>query len=79
MLVPARQGRNKAESIRPRKPSDKVSAEALIPAELIERRLRTTPARMVDYWRMAALGGVIAWMLWQREWLLRALIFKPQA
>jgi len=26
-----------------------------------------------------ALGGVIAWMLWQREWLLRALIFKPQA
>jgi hypothetical protein len=26
-----------------------------------------------------AAGGVIAWALWQREWLLRALIFKPQA
>jgi hydroxymethylglutaryl-CoA reductase (NADPH) len=38
----------------------KVSTEALIPAAIIERRLRTTPARMVDYWRMAALGGVMS-------------------
>jgi hydroxymethylglutaryl-CoA reductase (NADPH) len=38
----------------------KVSAEALIPAALIEQRLRTTPVRMVDYWRMAALGGVMS-------------------
>ena len=38
----------------------KVSAETLIPAELIRQRLRTTSARMVDYWRMAALGGVMS-------------------
>jgi hydroxymethylglutaryl-CoA reductase (NADPH) len=38
----------------------KVSAEAIVPAGLVEQRLRTTPARMVDYWRMAALGGVMS-------------------
>jgi hydroxymethylglutaryl-CoA reductase (NADPH) len=35
----------------------KVSAEVTIPAELIERDLHTTPAKMVDYWRMSAIGG----------------------
>ena len=38
----------------------KVSAEATLPSSLVEQRLRTTPARMVDYWRMAALGGVMS-------------------
>lgn len=38
----------------------KVSAEVTIPAALIEKRLRTTPARIADYWRMAALGGVMS-------------------
>jgi hydroxymethylglutaryl-CoA reductase (NADPH) len=38
----------------------KVSAELTVPAALIAKRLRTTPARMVDYWRMAALGGVMS-------------------
>lgn len=38
----------------------KVSAEVTIPATLIEKRLHTTPARMVDYWRMSALGGVMS-------------------
>lgn len=36
----------------------KVTAEATIPAELIAKRLRTTPARMVDCWRMSLMGGV---------------------
>jgi len=38
----------------------KVSAEAVMSAELIEKRLHTTPARMVDYWRMSAIGGVLS-------------------
>jgi hydroxymethylglutaryl-CoA reductase (NADPH) len=38
----------------------KVSAEALLPAALVEKRLHTTPGRMVDYWRMAALGGALS-------------------
>jgi hydroxymethylglutaryl-CoA reductase (NADPH) len=38
----------------------KVTAEVLIPARLVEERLRTTPARMADYWRMSALGGVMS-------------------
>ena len=37
----------------------KVSAEVTIPASVIERRLHTTAARMLDYWRMSALGGVM--------------------
>jgi hydroxymethylglutaryl-CoA reductase (NADPH) len=37
----------------------KVSAEVTIPAAVIERRLHTTTARMLDYWRMSALGGVM--------------------
>ena len=38
----------------------KVTAESLIPAELVRKRLHTEPARMVDYWRMSALGGVMS-------------------
>ena len=38
----------------------RVSAEVTIPAELVRRRLRTTPERMADYFRMGALGGVLS-------------------
>ena len=38
----------------------KVTAEAIIPAELVAQLLHTTPARMCDYWRMSALGGVLS-------------------
>lgn len=38
----------------------KVTAEILLPAELVARRLRTTAAAMADYWRMSALGGVLS-------------------
>ena len=37
----------------------KVSAEVVLPGDLIARRLHTTAARMLDYWRMSALGGVM--------------------
>jgi hydroxymethylglutaryl-CoA reductase (NADPH) len=38
----------------------KVSAEVLLPAELVQQRLHTSPGLMVDYWRMSALGGVLS-------------------
>ena len=38
----------------------KVAAEAVLPADVVQKRLHTTPARMVDYWRMAALGGALS-------------------
>jgi hydroxymethylglutaryl-CoA reductase (NADPH) len=38
----------------------KVTAEAVIPEELVKKVLHTTPGRMVDYWRMSALGGVLS-------------------
>lgn len=38
----------------------KVTAEAIIPAELVEEMLHTTPGRMTDYWRMSAMGGVLS-------------------
>jgi hydroxymethylglutaryl-CoA reductase (NADPH) len=38
----------------------KVSAEVLLPAALVQKRLHTTPERMLDYWRMSALGGVLS-------------------
>lgn len=38
----------------------KVTAEVIVPAELVKRRLHTTPAQMADYWRMSALGGVMS-------------------
>jgi hydroxymethylglutaryl-CoA reductase (NADPH) len=37
----------------------KVCAEVILPPELIEKRLHTTATRMLDYWRMSALGGVM--------------------
>jgi len=38
----------------------RASAEVLLPGDLVQTRLHTTPARMVNYWRMAALGGVLS-------------------
>jgi hydroxymethylglutaryl-CoA reductase (NADPH) len=38
----------------------KVSAECVLSADLVEKRLHTTPSRMLDYWRMSALGGVLS-------------------
>jgi len=38
----------------------KVCAEATLSAELIRKFLHTTPAAMVDYWRMSAMGGVLS-------------------
>ena len=38
----------------------KASAEVSLPAELVQRRLHTTPQMMERYWRMSALGGVMS-------------------
>jgi hydroxymethylglutaryl-CoA reductase (NADPH) len=38
----------------------KVTCEAHLPAGLVEGLLHTTPERMVDYWRMSAIGGVLS-------------------
>jgi len=38
----------------------KVTAEVILPTDLIAHRLRTTPAQMVNYWRMSAIGGVLS-------------------
>jgi hydroxymethylglutaryl-CoA reductase (NADPH) len=38
----------------------KVSAEVLLPAALVRKRLHTTAKRMTDYWRMSAIGGVLS-------------------
>ncbi len=38
----------------------KVTAEAILPADLVERRLRALPRQMADYWRMSAIGGVMS-------------------
>lgn len=38
----------------------KVSAEVRISAALIEETLHTSPAQMVNYWRMSAIGGVLS-------------------
>jgi hydroxymethylglutaryl-CoA reductase (NADPH) len=38
----------------------KVSADVLLSADLIGEMLHTTPERMVDCWRMSALGGVLS-------------------
>jgi hydroxymethylglutaryl-CoA reductase (NADPH) len=37
----------------------KVSAEVVLSRELLEDRLHTTAARMLDYWRMSVIGGVM--------------------
>jgi hydroxymethylglutaryl-CoA reductase (NADPH) len=38
----------------------KVVAEVMLPAELVQRSLHSTPEMMVNYWRMSALGGVMS-------------------
>ena len=38
----------------------KVTAEVTVPAALIEKRLHTTPTKMVHYWRMSGIGGVLS-------------------
>jgi hydroxymethylglutaryl-CoA reductase (NADPH) len=38
----------------------RVSAEAIIPAELVRKRLHTTPERMEDYWRVGTIGAVLS-------------------
>ena len=38
----------------------KVSAESVIPSDLVKQLLHTTTERMVDYWRMSAMGGVLS-------------------
>jgi len=38
----------------------KVTAEAIIPEELIVKHLHTTPKAMADYWQMSAIGGVLS-------------------
>jgi hydroxymethylglutaryl-CoA reductase (NADPH) len=38
----------------------KVCAEAVIPTELVRKRLHATPQMMVDYWCMSAMGGVLS-------------------
>jgi len=38
----------------------RVTAEATLSAELIKKRLHTTPEQMVNYWRVSAMGGVLS-------------------
>lgn len=38
----------------------KVTAEVRMPADLVKKHLQTTPAEMVDYWRVSAIGGVLS-------------------
>ncbi len=38
----------------------KVSAEVTIPAALVKDYLRTTPEKMMEYWKMSAIGGVLS-------------------
>ena len=38
----------------------RVTAEATLSAELIKKRLHTTPEQMVNYWRISAMGGVLS-------------------
>jgi hydroxymethylglutaryl-CoA reductase (NADPH) len=37
----------------------KVSAEVVVPAAIVQRLFHATTERMVDYWRMSAMGGVL--------------------
>jgi len=38
----------------------KVTAEIVLPSDVVQKRLLTTPERMVDYWRFSAMGGVLS-------------------
>jgi hydroxymethylglutaryl-CoA reductase (NADPH) len=37
----------------------KVTAEVTLPADLVQKRLHTTPEQMVNYWQMSAIGGTL--------------------
>ena len=38
----------------------KVTAEVILPKQLVESTLYTTPQRMVEFWTMSAMGGVLS-------------------
>ncbi len=38
----------------------KVCAEAVLPTELLKKRLHATPQMMLEYWTMSAMGGVLS-------------------
>ncbi len=38
----------------------KVVVESIIPSELVNKYLHTTPALMADYWRISSVGGVMS-------------------
>lgn len=38
----------------------KVTAEVILPAHLVVKRLHTTPEAMANYWRMAAIGSTLS-------------------
>jgi len=38
----------------------KVTAEAIIPADLLDKYLNVTPKQMLDYWTVSAIGGVLS-------------------
>ena len=38
----------------------KVTAEVVLPADLLAKRLHTTAEAMTNYWRMSAMGGVLS-------------------
>ena len=38
----------------------KVTAEITVPGDLVRRRLHTSPAQMVECWRMSAIGGILS-------------------
>jgi hydroxymethylglutaryl-CoA reductase (NADPH) len=38
----------------------KVTAEVRVPRSLVERMLHTTPERMVEYWEISAMGGILS-------------------
>jgi hydroxymethylglutaryl-CoA reductase (NADPH) len=41
----------------------KVTAETIIPASLVARRLSSTPAKMSEYWQMSAMGSAMSGMV----------------
>jgi hydroxymethylglutaryl-CoA reductase (NADPH) len=38
----------------------KVTAEVIVPGTIVQERLHTTPERMAECWRIAAIGGVLS-------------------
>ncbi|MBW8003545.1 MAG: hydroxymethylglutaryl-CoA reductase [Planctomycetes bacterium] len=38
----------------------KVTAEVILSADLVEKRLHTTPVQMAHLWRLAAIGGILS-------------------